>query len=75
LDADERFAPQRMACDHFCFHDAGPRSRSPAAARRTRKSLQGIAGGLPYRDFMTAGLLLRRMKSLADGKARRHGPR
>ena len=33
-----------------------------------------IAAGLPYRDFMTAGLLLRRMKSAAPGRARTHPP-
>ncbi len=50
---------RRVACDYFISTHAGSRSYRHALARgRARRA---IAQRLPYRDFMTAGLLLRRM--------------
>jgi protoporphyrinogen oxidase len=54
-------ALQRVACDYFIstmpVRDLVTFLEPPDAR------IQGIADRLPYRDFMTAGLLLRRMKS------------
>src|ERR1700734_1655313 len=42
-----------------------------ALLRPEEQQISRIADDLPYRDFMTAGLLLRRMKPTADQRDRR----
>ena len=55
---------QRVPCDHFIstipVHDL------IAFLRPEESQVQRIADGLPYRDFMTAGLLLRRMNTTTN---------
>jgi protoporphyrinogen oxidase len=60
---------QRVACDYFMstipVHDL------VAFLRPADSQVQRIADHLPYRDFMTAGLLLRRMSTTTDPRDRR----
>jgi protoporphyrinogen oxidase len=59
---------QRVACDYFIstipVHDL------VAFLRPADLQVQRIADYLPYRDFMTAGLLLRRMNTTTDPRDR-----
>jgi protoporphyrinogen oxidase len=61
---------QRITCDHFI--STMPISDLIAFLQPTDSQVKRIAGQLPYRDFMTAGLLLRRMKSMTDKRDRGH---
>jgi protoporphyrinogen oxidase len=60
---------QRVPCDYFIstipVHDL------IAFLRPADLQVQRIADGLPYRDFMTAGLLLRRMITTTDPRDKR----
>jgi protoporphyrinogen oxidase len=60
---------QRVPCDYFIstipVHDL------IAFLRPADSHVQRIADDLPYRDFMTAGLLLRRMNTTTDPRDRR----
>ena len=58
---------RRIGCDHFI--STIPVSELMLQLQPPDSELLRIATGLPYRDFMTAGLLLRRMT------ARQHGAR
>ena len=60
---------RRVACDHFI--STIPVSELIAFLQPTDLQVQRIASRLPYRDFMTVGLLLRRMKSVADVRDKR----
>jgi protoporphyrinogen oxidase len=57
---------RRVACEHFI--STIPVSELIAFLRPPDLQVQRIASCLPYRDFMTVGLLLRRMKSVADAR-------
>ena len=52
---------QRVPCDHFI--STMPISDLVACLQPPDSQVRRIAGQLPYRDFMTVGLLLRRMNS------------
>ena len=56
---------RRVACDHFI--STMPVSKLMSLLQPAESDLLRIATGLPYRDFMTAGLLLRRMISRGGG--------
>jgi protoporphyrinogen oxidase len=60
---------RRVACDHFI--STIPVSELITFLRPPDLRVQQIASGLPYRDFMTVGLLLRRMKSTAEARDKR----
>lgn len=60
---------QRVPCDHFI--SSMPVRDLIAFLRPADLQVQRIADQLPYRDFMTAGLLLRRMNSTSDRRDRR----
>jgi protoporphyrinogen oxidase len=60
---------RRVACDHFI--STIPVSELITFLRPPDLHVRRIAGRLPYRDFMTVGLLLRRMKSAADARDKR----
>jgi protoporphyrinogen oxidase len=60
---------RRVACDHFI--STIPVSDLITFLQPPDLQVQRIAGRLPYRDFMTAGLLLRRMKSAASAQDKR----
>jgi protoporphyrinogen oxidase len=60
---------QRIGCDHFI--STIPVSELIAFLQPPDSQVQRIASRLPYRDFMTVGLLLRRMKSAAGARDRR----
>lgn len=60
---------RRVACDHFI--STMPVSELIAFLQPPDPQVQRIASRLPYRDFMTVGLLLRRMKSTADSRDKR----
>jgi protoporphyrinogen oxidase len=60
---------RRVPCDHFV--SSMPVCDLAALLQPADADVQRIADQLPYRDFMTAGLLLRRMKPTADGRGRR----
>ncbi len=62
-------AIRRVACDHFI--STIPVTELIAFLRPPELDVQRIASRLPYRDFMTAGLLLRRMKHGADARDKR----
>jgi protoporphyrinogen oxidase len=51
---------RRVACDHFI--STMPVRELISLLRPNDSEITRIAEGLPYRDFMTAGLLLRKMK-------------
>ncbi len=55
---------RRIACDHFI--STMPVSELMVQLQPPDAELLRIAAGLPYRDFMTAGLLLRRMTARQD---------
>jgi protoporphyrinogen oxidase len=57
---------RRIDCDHFV--SSLPVQDLVAMLGPDDPDLAQIAGHLPYRDFMTAGLLLRRMRSGGAGK-------
>jgi protoporphyrinogen oxidase len=61
---------QRVACDNLI--STMPISDLVAFLRPADSTVQRIAGQLPYRDFMTVGLLLRRMRAATDKHDRRH---
>jgi protoporphyrinogen oxidase len=62
LVRDERDgAVRRIACDHFV--SSMPVQGLVAMLKPEDQHLARIAAELPYRDFMTAGLLLRRMRT------------
>jgi protoporphyrinogen oxidase len=56
---------RRVPCDHFI--STIPVSELMVLLQPPDSELLRIATGLPYRDFMTAGLLLRRMTSRQSG--------
>jgi len=60
---------RRVCCDHFV--STMPVRDLVALLRPADPQVQRIADHLPYRDFMTAGLLLRRMNSGTDRRDRR----
>jgi protoporphyrinogen oxidase len=60
---------RRVACDHFI--STIPVSELIAYLQPPDLQVQQIASRLPYRDFITVGLLLRRMKSAADARDNR----
>ncbi len=60
---------RRTECDHFI--STIPVSDLIEFLRPSDSRVQRIASRLPYRDFMTAGLLLRRMKPAADPRDKR----
>jgi protoporphyrinogen oxidase len=57
---------RRVACDHFI--STMPVSELITYLQPSDVRIQRIASGLPYRDFMTVGLLLRRMKTTAAAR-------
>jgi protoporphyrinogen oxidase len=57
----ETGSAQRVTCDHFI--SSMPVSDLITFLQPADSQVQRIARQLPYRDFMTVGLLLRRMKS------------
>jgi protoporphyrinogen oxidase len=60
---------RRVACDHFI--STMPVSELITYLQPPNSRVQRIASRLPYRDFMTVGLLLRRMRPAADGRDKR----
>jgi protoporphyrinogen oxidase len=60
---------RRVACDHFI--STIPVSELITFLQPPDPQVQRIASRLPYRDFMTVGLLLRRMKSAAGTRDKR----
>jgi protoporphyrinogen oxidase len=60
---------QRITCDHFI--STMPISDLIAFLQPADSQVKRIAAQLPYRDFITVGLLLRRMKSTTDKRDRR----
>jgi protoporphyrinogen oxidase len=60
---------QRFPCDYFV--STMPVHDLIAFLRPTDSQVQRIADRLPYRDFMTAGLLLRQMNSTTDRRGKR----
>jgi protoporphyrinogen oxidase len=60
---------QRVPCDYFI--STMPVHDLIAFLRPADSQVQRIADHLPYRDFMTAGLLLRRMNPATDRRDRR----
>ncbi len=56
---------RRVRCDHFI--STIPVSELMLRLQPADPELLRIAGGLPYRDFMTAGILLRRMTVRREG--------
>ncbi len=60
---------RRVACDHFI--STIPVSELITFLQPPDLRVQRIASRLPYRDFMTVGLLLRRMKAAADARDKR----
>jgi protoporphyrinogen oxidase len=60
---------QRVPCDYFI--STMPVHDLIAFLRPADSQVQRIANHLPYRDFMTAGLLLRRMNTTTDPRDRR----
>jgi protoporphyrinogen oxidase len=61
---------ERVSCGHFI--STMPVKDLIGFLRPPDSDLQRIADQLPYRDFMTAGLLLRRMNSTTDRRDMRH---
>jgi protoporphyrinogen oxidase len=68
LDAASK-SVRRVPCDHFI--STMPVRDLIALLRPQEQQISRIADNLPYRDFMTAGLLLRRMNPTADRQDRR----
>jgi protoporphyrinogen oxidase len=60
---------RRVACDHFI--STMPVSELITFLQPTDLQVQRIASRLPYRDFITVGLLLRRMKSAGNAQDKR----
>jgi protoporphyrinogen oxidase len=60
---------RRVACDHFI--STIPISELVTFLQPPDLQVQRIASRLPYRDFMTVGLLLRRMKPSLDARDKR----
>ena len=60
---------RRVTCDNFI--STMPISELVAFLQPADLTVQRIAGQLPYRDFMTVGLLLRRMRAATDNRDRR----
>jgi protoporphyrinogen oxidase len=60
---------RRVACDHFI--STIPVSELITFLQPPDSRVRRIASHLPYRDFMTVGLLLRRMKSPVDARDKR----
>jgi protoporphyrinogen oxidase len=58
-----------IPCDYFI--STMPVKELIALLQPTDSQVERIAAQLPYRDFMTVGLLLRRMKSTSDRRDRR----
>jgi protoporphyrinogen oxidase len=57
----------RIPCDHFI--STMPVKDLTALLKPDDAEIARVAGALPYRDFMTAGLLLRRMRPTGKGDA------
>jgi len=68
---DERGAVRRVACDFLV--STLPVSELTAMLRPDDPHVRRVAGELPYRDFMTVGLLVRRMKSNGTGRTSANG--
>jgi protoporphyrinogen oxidase len=64
-------AVRRIPCDHFV--STMPVRDLVTLLKPEDARIAEIASNLPYRDFMTVGLLLRKMKT-AGGQLRRTGP-
>jgi protoporphyrinogen oxidase len=62
---------QRVPCDYFV--STMPVRSLVECLRPEDSQILRIAEALPYRDFMTVGLLLRRMNSPAGSRIGRHG--
>jgi protoporphyrinogen oxidase len=60
---------RRVVCDHFI--STIPVSELIAFLQPPDSQVQRIASRLPYRDFMTVGLLLGRMKAAGDARDKR----
>jgi protoporphyrinogen oxidase len=59
-----------VPCDHFI--STMPVCELTALLKSEDSQVAKVAQGLPYRDFMTVGLLLRRMKTASKGLDRTH---
>jgi protoporphyrinogen oxidase len=59
-----------VPCDHFI--STMPVCELTALLKSEDSQVAKVAQGLPYRDFMTVGLLLRRMKTASKGLYRPH---
>jgi len=68
---DERGAVRPLDCDFFV--STMPVSELAAMLRPDDTHVMRVARELPYRDFMTVGLLVRRMKSHGTGRASANG--
>jgi protoporphyrinogen oxidase len=64
-------AVRRVACDFLV--STMPVSELTAMLRPDDSHVLRVAGELPYRDFMTVGLLVRRMKSNGTGRPAANG--
>jgi protoporphyrinogen oxidase len=67
---DESGSIRRVACDHLI--SSMPVSDLVRQLKPPQAAIRRIADGLPYRDFITAGLLVRSMRTSAE--ARRGAP-
>jgi len=56
---------RRIPCDYFV--STMPIKELTQLLKPLSPDIAGIAGSLPYRDFMTAGLLVKRMRAQAGG--------
>ena len=64
-------AVRRVPCDHFI--STMPIKELTGLLQPENAAVASIAGALPYRDFMTAGLLVKRMRSQAGGTGTANG--
>jgi protoporphyrinogen oxidase len=62
---------RRVPCDYFV--STMPVCGLVESLKPEDSRISKIAKALPYRDFMTVGLLLRRMRSVAGSRNMRHG--
>jgi protoporphyrinogen oxidase len=67
-------ATRRIPCDHFV--STMPVRDLVTLLKPEDEGIATVAGNLPYRDFMTVGLLLRKMKTAGGqlGRTERHRP-
>jgi protoporphyrinogen oxidase len=62
---------RRIACDYFI--STMPIKELTGLLQPDNAHISGIAAALPYRDFMTAGLLVKRMRPQAGGAGSANG--